>query len=116
MWSHDGKRVAFYGNDRDGASYDIYVVDAAGTRRRELIVGGQQDTWYPLDWSFDDRKLLLWKFVSVNESYLYIADITTGTLTPVDDRQVPGTGSAASSPPTAAASMSSPTRTASSRS
>lgn len=89
LWSHDGQHVAFYGNDRDGASYDIYLadIDAAATTppAPRLIVGGQEDTWYPLDWSLDDRKLLLWKYLSINESYLYVADIYTGTLTPVDD-------------------------------
>ena len=84
LWSNDGKRVAFYGNDRDGASYDIYLTDVETPSPPRLVVGGQQDTWYPLDWSLDDRKLLLWKYVSVNESYLYIADVYTGTLTPVD--------------------------------
>ena len=24
VWSHDGKRLAFYGNDRDGLSYDVF--------------------------------------------------------------------------------------------
>ena len=89
LWSNDGKHVAFYGDDRDGASYDVYVADidptAATLPAPRLVVGGQQDTWYPLDWSLDDRKLLLWKYLSVNESYLYIADLYTGTLTPVDD-------------------------------
>jgi dipeptidyl aminopeptidase/acylaminoacyl peptidase len=112
VWSHDGKHVAFYGDDRDGASYDVYLADidssapniappaagatvaaASSTAKAtpatavpppRLIVGGQQDTWYPLDWSLDDRKLLLWKYLSIDESYLYIADIYTGTLTPVD--------------------------------
>ena len=89
IWSNDGKRVAFYGNDRDGVSYDVYIADidaaASAPTAPRLVVGGQQDTWYPLDWSLDDRKLLLWKYLSINESYLYIADIYTGTLTPVDD-------------------------------
>jgi dipeptidyl aminopeptidase/acylaminoacyl peptidase len=89
IWSHDGKRVAFYGNERDGISYDVYVVDIGSvpgsTSAPRLVAGGQQDTWYPLDWSADDRKLLLWKYVSINESYLYIADVYTGTITPVDD-------------------------------
>jgi dipeptidyl aminopeptidase/acylaminoacyl peptidase len=88
IWSHDGKRVAFYGNERDGISYDVYVVDIAGPTPNaapRLVAGGQQDTWYPLDWSPDDRKLLLWKYVSINESYLYIADVYTGTITPVDE-------------------------------
>src|SRR5882672_2307846 len=27
VWSNDGKRVAFYGTERDGISYDVYVTD-----------------------------------------------------------------------------------------
>jgi dipeptidyl aminopeptidase/acylaminoacyl peptidase len=85
VWSHDGKRVAYSGNERDGMSYDVYVVEPASTSPPRLVVGGQQDTWYPLDWSPDDKKLLLWRFVSVEESYLYIADVSTGAFTAVDD-------------------------------
>jgi dipeptidyl aminopeptidase/acylaminoacyl peptidase len=84
IWSNDGKRIAFYGTERDGISYDVYVADVGSTTAPRLVAGGQQDTWYPLDWSPDDRKLLLWKYVSINESYLYIADVYTGTVTPVD--------------------------------
>src|SRR5579864_624259 len=84
IWSNDGKHLAFYGNERDGISYDVYVADIGTNNAPRLVAGGQQDTWYPLDWSPDDRKLLLWKYVSISESYLYIADVYTGTLTPVD--------------------------------
>ena len=85
IWAHDGKLVAFSGNERDNMSYDVYVADVSSAAAPRLVVGGQQDTWYPLDWSTDDSKLLLWKYVSTNESYLYTADIATGTLTAVDD-------------------------------
>ena len=84
VWSHDGKRVAFYSNARDGVSYDIYVVDVASTTAPRLAIGGQQDTWYPLDWSPDDTKLLLWRYVSINESYLFVADVATGMVTPLE--------------------------------
>jgi len=84
VWSNDGKRMAFYGNERDGVGYDVYVADIGSTAAPRLVVGGQQETWYPLDWSPDDRKLLVWKYVSINESYLYIADVYTGMLTPLD--------------------------------
>jgi acetyl esterase/lipase len=83
VWSRDGKRIAFYGNDRDGVSFDVYVTDIAGGSAPRLIVGGRTETWYPLDWSIDDQKLLLWKYFSVSESYLYIADAATGELTPL---------------------------------
>src|SRR5581483_4041296 len=56
LWSHDGKYVAYYGNDRDGASYDIYLADMESNAPPRLVFGGQEDTWYPLDWSPDDRK------------------------------------------------------------
>jgi dipeptidyl aminopeptidase/acylaminoacyl peptidase len=84
VWSHDGKRMAFYGNDRDGVSFDVYVADVAAGSPPRLVIGGGADTWYPLDWSIDDRKLLVWKYYSISESYLYVADIATGALTPLD--------------------------------
>jgi acetyl esterase/lipase len=85
VWAHDGKRVAFYGNDRDTLSYDVYVADVSSGGAPQLLVGGGDDTWYPLDWSADDSKLLVWKYLSITESYLYLADVASGTLTPVDD-------------------------------
>lgn len=84
VWAHDGKRVAFHGNARDGVSYDIYVVDVTTGAMPRLVVSANRDTWYPLDWSPDDGRLLLKKYVSINESYLFIADVATGRLTPLE--------------------------------
>ncbi len=84
VWAHDGKRVAFYGNDRDGASYDVYVADVTSGAAPQLLVGGRQDSWYPLDWSTDDAKLLVRRCVSLGESYLYVADAASGALTALD--------------------------------
>jgi dipeptidyl aminopeptidase/acylaminoacyl peptidase len=86
VWAHDGKRVAFYGNDRDSLSYDVYVADVTAPGPPQLLVGGHDDTWYPLDWSADDAKLLVWRYLSSSESYLYLADATTGDLTPLEDK------------------------------
>jgi dipeptidyl aminopeptidase/acylaminoacyl peptidase len=85
VWAHDSHRVAFSGNDRDGVSFDVYVADvAAHTAPRLLVGGGNAATWYPLDWSADDAKLLVQRYVSASESYLYVADVASGALTPVD--------------------------------
>lgn len=90
VWAHDGKRVAFYGNDRDTLSYDVYVADVTSTATPQLLIGGQNDTWYPLDWSADDSKLLVWKYLAANESYLYLADANTGALTPLETKPLGG--------------------------
>jgi dipeptidyl aminopeptidase/acylaminoacyl peptidase len=86
VWAHDGKRIAFYGNDRDSLSYDVYVADVTASGVPQLLVGGHDDTWYPLDWSSDDSKLLVWRYLSSNESYLYLADTTSGALMPLEQK------------------------------
>jgi dipeptidyl aminopeptidase/acylaminoacyl peptidase len=90
VWAHDGKRVAFYGNDRNTLSYDVYVADISGSAAPQLVVGGKDDAWYPLDWSADDSKLLVWKYLSATESYLYLADVSSGALTPLEAKPAPG--------------------------
>jgi dipeptidyl aminopeptidase/acylaminoacyl peptidase len=84
IWSKNGKRIAFYGNDRDGVSFDVYVADIGAGSAPRLVVGGHAETWYPLDWSTDDQKLLVWKYLSISESYLYIVDVASGALTPLE--------------------------------
>ncbi len=91
VWAHDGRRVAFYGNDRDSLSYDVFVMDVTVPNSTpQLLVGGKEDTWYPLDWSADDSKLLVWRYLSANDSYLYLADTTTGALTPLEAKPLGG--------------------------
>src|SRR5437016_5841202 len=42
VWAHDGRRVAFYGNDRDSLSYDVYVADVTSGAAPQLLVGGRR--------------------------------------------------------------------------
>jgi dipeptidyl aminopeptidase/acylaminoacyl peptidase len=84
VWAHDGKRIAFYSNLRDGASYDIYMVDTSTTAAPRLLVAGNHDSLEVQDWSLDDNKLLLLRYISVTESYLELADTVTGARTPVE--------------------------------
>jgi dipeptidyl aminopeptidase/acylaminoacyl peptidase len=83
IWSHDGKRVAFYGTDRTGVNDDIYVVNIPAGTRPELVVAGSTGSWRPLDWSQDDSKLLLLSTDYPQKSALFVADVATGALTPV---------------------------------
>ena len=83
IWSHDRKRVAFYGTDRTGVNDDIYVVNIAAGTRPQLVVAGSTGAWRPLAWSQDDSKVLLLNTVSPQKSALYVAEVSTGALTPV---------------------------------
>ncbi|MGB6354387.1 MAG: hypothetical protein WBF21_10445, partial [Steroidobacteraceae bacterium] len=84
VWSNSGREVAFFSNARDGASYDIDIVEPETGSLPRLAVTGDDAAWYPLDWSPDDRKLLVLKSVSISEASLYVVDLGTGQRREVD--------------------------------
>jgi len=88
VWSNTGREVAFFSTARDGVSYDIDIVDPAAGSLPRLAVTGDGAAWYPLDWSPDDRKLLVLKYLSISEAYLYVVDLTSGQKREVE----PATG------------------------
>jgi dienelactone hydrolase len=120
LWAHDGKRIAFASNRRNGTDIDIYVLDTGqpGATPR-LVVGGAGNRWRAYDWSLDDKRLLLGRELpgetgSVNssagpmpESELYIAGVDTGEMTAIGADGAGGgggdSGSRKKAPPKAAA-------------
>jgi dipeptidyl aminopeptidase/acylaminoacyl peptidase len=84
VWSSSGREIAFFSTARDSASCDIDIVDAEGGALPHLAVSGDGAAWYPLDWSPDDRKLLIQKHVSDAEDFLYVIDLGTGQRREID--------------------------------
>jgi dipeptidyl aminopeptidase/acylaminoacyl peptidase len=78
IWSNGGREIAYATTSRDGASYDIDIVEPETGALPHLAVTGDGTPWYPLDFSPDDRKLLVLKHVSAAEDYLYVIDLGTG--------------------------------------
>jgi hypothetical protein len=77
-----GGRIAYASTERNGTDFDIIVMDprAPAARRRAYTGTGK---WSPLGFSADGNTLLLEKYVSINESYLHVLDVTSGTLAAV---------------------------------
>jgi len=78
VWSNSGREVAFFSTARDGVNADIDIVDPEAGSLPRLAVTGDGGLWYPLDWSPDDRRLLVLKYLSRSEAYLYVVDLSTG--------------------------------------
>lgn len=90
-WSTSGQQIAYTSTRRTGRDNDVRVMDptqpASDRQVLELSGGG----WAVLDWSPDDTKLLLEEGISINESYVWLADLRTGTkelLTPKTTEKV----------------------------
>ena len=89
VWSNDGKLLAYANNARNGRDFDLYVADPStpGSERRVAELKG---SWNPLDWSPDNRRILLSEDISANEGYLHWADVATGEVHALTPRQPAG--------------------------
>ena len=79
LFNHRGTQAAYMSTRRNGRDDDLYLVDPENpsTEKRALEAKG---TWVPLDWSPDGSLLLLMEEISINETYLHIFDVTSGSV------------------------------------
>ena len=80
-WNHAGDRIAYGSTRRNGADRDIWTMDPANPGSNRLLVQNSGGGWSVLDWSPDDKQLLLVQYISVNQSHLWLADAATGAMT-----------------------------------
>lgn len=84
LFSPDGRLLAYSSTARNGTDTDVWVRDMATGQARALVTAG--GAWGAQDFSPDGRRLLVTRYVSINEAYPGEVDLATGELTlfPVD--------------------------------
>ncbi len=89
-WSSSGDQIAYMSTRRTGKDTDLWVMNPADPKSDHLLTQLAGGGWEPLDWSADDKKVLLGEEISINESYLWLVDTKTGektALTPRDAKE-----------------------------
>jgi len=89
-WSNQGDQIAYTSTRRTGKDTDLWVMNPADPKTDHLLTKLEGGGWQPLDWSPDDKQILLLEEISINESYLWLVDTTTGektALTPRDTKE-----------------------------
>lgn len=81
VWSSAGDRMAYTSTRRTGKDNDLYLINPQDPKSDRFLATVEGGGWYPLDWSPNDRQLLVLQFLSVNESYLWQFDTSTGERT-----------------------------------
>jgi dipeptidyl aminopeptidase/acylaminoacyl peptidase len=85
-WSSKGDQIAYTSTRRTGKDTDLWVMNPADPKSDQLLTKLEGGGWEPLDWSPDDKKIMLKEEISINEAYLWLVDTTTGEKTELTDR------------------------------
>jgi dipeptidyl aminopeptidase/acylaminoacyl peptidase len=80
-WTTAGDRVAYGTTRRNGKDRDIHVMDPRDPQSDRELLQVEGGGWGALDWSPDDKRVLVSERISANESYLWLVDATTGQKT-----------------------------------
>ncbi|TVS12536.1 MAG: S9 family peptidase [Wenzhouxiangella sp.] len=87
-WSPDGARVAWASATWEQPDYTIWVADPADPDSRRKLIQAEGAT-VPREWSPDGERLLLGRYISINETRLFMLDLESGELSQIEpDRQV----------------------------
>ena len=84
LWSRKGDRFVYFTTKRNGRDWDLEV-GTKGPEWKSRTVLEEGGTWYAEDWSPDDKKLVVTRYVSINETHPHILDLGTGDLTPLSE-------------------------------
>ncbi|MGB8508768.1 MAG: prolyl oligopeptidase family serine peptidase [Pyrinomonadaceae bacterium] len=81
LFSNAGERMVYSSTRRNGKDTDIYIVNPSDPATNRMLLQVEGGGWGAVDWSPDDRRLLVGEYLSANESYIWIVDATTGEKT-----------------------------------
>jgi dipeptidyl aminopeptidase/acylaminoacyl peptidase len=87
-WSHKGDVFAFSSNRRNGKDTDVWIMnpDSPGEARG---ITRNEGSWYASEWSPDDARLVVMRYVSANDSRPYILTLASGEMTPLFEEGKP---------------------------
>ncbi len=83
LWSHDGARLVYGSTRRNHKDVDLYAVNPSDPKSDRQLMQLEGGGWQALDFSPDDKQILVLEEISANESYLWLADSATGQKKPL---------------------------------
>jgi len=75
QWSPDGEKFAYTSNERNNRDFDIYIYEFKSGKSQMVFEAKGQ--WSFLDFSSDGKQALIYNYISINESSVYLLDLST---------------------------------------
>jgi dipeptidyl aminopeptidase/acylaminoacyl peptidase len=80
---HNGEQMIVLSTRRNGRDTDLYLAEVRKPHSESLLIETSGEYWTAADWSLDGKRLLLARYVSINEGYPAIFDMETKKRTPL---------------------------------
>ena len=82
VWNKQGTQIAFGSTERTGKDRDVvcFSLDPLIEKSQRQILVKEGGSWDAVSWSYDGKYLLVRKYVSINESSLYIINVSNGNM------------------------------------
>lgn len=87
IWKKDGSGFYFSSTKRNGGDRDIYYMNPNNPSETKLVLQVKGGGWGISDISEDGNQLLIYEYVSANESHIWILDTISGKLSEVTNRK-----------------------------
>ncbi len=75
-WSPSGRWLGYSTTEGNGVDWDLYIRDLEG--QRQVLQEGEGVGWTIEDWSADETRILVSRYISINESRIFELDMATG--------------------------------------
>ncbi len=88
VWNNAGNRAAYGSTRRNGADRDVWVMDPSDPKSNRQLLEVSGGGWSAMDWSPDDKQLVVGEYLSVNKSNLWLVEVASGEKTPLTTPEV----------------------------
>jgi dipeptidyl aminopeptidase/acylaminoacyl peptidase len=78
IFEHHGSRLAYTSTRRNNQDTDLYLMDVHQAKTDHMLAQLTGGGWAPTDFSRDGSRLLLLQGLSINQSNLFLVNISTG--------------------------------------
>jgi len=85
VWDRSKTKIMYTSTRRNGADRDLWLMDPTNPASNRLVFQVSGGGWAVTDWSPDNQQVLVQETLSVNQSNLYLGNVTTGALRPITD-------------------------------
>jgi dipeptidyl aminopeptidase/acylaminoacyl peptidase len=90
IFEHHGSRLAYMSTRRNNQDTDLYLIDVHQPSTDHMLTQLTGGGWRPTDFSRSGASLLVVEQISVNQSNLYLVDISTGAKKQITPAQAGG--------------------------